>query len=176
MSDFIPNSYRNDERDSYKDADEEEELIDIHELNNARDFRFKQRIATYDTFLKRCIQKIKTITRERSFCLYKVPLFSIGVPLYDRNKCIYYIYHKLKHLGFEVRYNPDTSLYISWGHITSYVKEPDLKKKKEVEKQTKEIKEKAERYRNIQDANNMIKNNFIYNMNEYSSNSKSMFK
>ena len=52
------------------------ELIDIHELNNVRDYRFKKRIEVYETFLKRCLQKIKQITRERSFCNYKVPLFN----------------------------------------------------------------------------------------------------
>lgn len=152
-----------------------EKLIDIHELNNARDYRFKKRIEVYDTFLKRCLEKIKQITRERSFCNYKVPLFSMGIPLFDRNKCVYYLYHKLKHLGFEVSCQPDLTLFISWGHVTSYIKDPDLKKKKKMEKQSKPIKEKAKKFRDIQDSNNMIQNNFIYNMKDYNSNVKQTF-
>ena len=152
------------------------DLIDIHELNNVRDYRFKKRIAVYETFLKRCLQKIKSITRERSFCIYRVPLFSMGVPLFDRVKCVYYLFHKLKHLGFEVRCNPDLSLYISWTHVTSYVKDPELKKNNEAEAQTKPLKKEAKKYRDIQDANNMIKNNFIYNMDDYNSNTKNLFK
>lgn len=152
------------------------DLIDIHELNNVRDYRFKKRIAVYDTFLKRCLQKIKSITRERSFCIYRVPLFTMGVPLFDRTKCIYYLFHKLKHLGFEVRLNPDTSIYISWGHVTSYVKDPELKKQKVTEVYTKPLEHEAKKYRDIQDANNMIRNNFIYNMEDYDSNTKNMFQ
>ena len=152
-----------------------EKLIDIHELNNARDYRFKKRIEVYDTFLKRCLEKIKQITRERSFCNYKVPLFSMGIPLFDRNKCVYYLYHKLKHLGFEVSCQPDLTLFISWGHVTSYIKDPELKKTKQMEKQSKPIQEKAKKFRDIQDSNNMIQNNFIYNMKDYNSNVKQTF-
>jgi hypothetical protein len=38
------------------------------------------------------------------------------------------------------------------------------------------MKEKAKKYRDIQDSNNMIQNNFIYNMKDYNSNVKSIFK
>ena len=152
------------------------DLIDIHELNNARDYRFKKRIEVYETFLKRCLQKIKQITRERSFCNYKVPLFSMGIPLFDRNKCVYYVYHKLKNIGFDVKCQQDLTLFISWGHVTSYIKDPELKKKKVVDKHSKPMKEEAKKYRDIQDSNNMIQNNFIYNVKDYNSNIKHIFK
>ncbi len=151
-------------------------LIDIHELNNARDYRFKKRIEVYETFLKRCLQKIKQITQKHSFCNYKVPLFSMGIPLFDRNKCVYYLYHKLKNLGFEVKCLPDLTLFISWGHVTSYIKDPELKKKKEVDEQAKPMKKEVKKYRDIQDSNNMIQNNFIYDMKDYNSNIKHIFK
>ena len=152
------------------------DLIDIHELNNVRDYRFKKRIEVYDTFLKRCLQKIKQITRERSYCKYKVPLFSMGIPLFDRHKCVYYVYHKLKNIGFEVSCSNDLTLFISWGHVTSYIKDPELKKKKAIEKASTSVKQEAKKYRNIQDSNNMIQNNFIYNVKDYNSNIKHIFK
>ena len=170
------NKNSNSNSNSNSNTPGQSDLIDIHELNNARDYRFKKRIEVYETFLKRCLQKIKQITRERSFCNYKVPLFSMGIPLFDRNKCVYYLYHKLKHIGFDVKCQPDLTLFISWGHVTSYIKDPELKKKKEVEKHTKPMKEKAKKYRDIQDSNNMIQNNFIYNMKDYNSNIKHTFK
>tara|TARA_B100001094_G_C18051965_1_gene730492 strand:- start:72 stop:569 length:498 start_codon:yes stop_codon:yes gene_type:complete len=162
--------------DINKTEKQENKLIDIHKLNNMRDYRFKKRIEVYDTFLKRCLQKIQQITRDRSYCNYKVPLFSLGLPLFNRNKCVYYLYHKLKHLGFEVSCYPDLTLYISWGHIPSYIKEPELKKTQEIEEQTNPMREKVKKYRDIQDANNMIQNNFIYNMKDYNSNIKHIFK
>jgi hypothetical protein len=177
MSNLIPRKSINvvNEQSLQSQSAGTNDLIDIHELNNVRDYRFKKRITVYDTFLKRCLQKIKSITRERSYCMYRVPLFTMGVPLFDRVKCIYYMFHSLKKYGFEVIFNPDTSLYISWGHITSYVKDPELKKKQEIDVRTKPLKQEAKKYRDIQDTNNMIKNNFIYNMDDYDSNTKNMF-
>ena len=162
--------------DENSNGNSKQNLIDIHELNNVRDYRFKKRIEVYDTFLKRCLQKIKQITRERSFCKYKVPLFSMGIPLFDRHKCVYYLYHKLKNIGFNVSCSTDLTLFISWGHVTSYIKDPELKKKKAIEKAAGPIKKKTKEYRNIQESNNMIQNNFIYNAKDYNSNIKHIFK
>ena len=38
------------------------------------------------------------------------------------------------------------------------------------------MKEQAKKYRDIEDSNNMIQNNFIYNMKDYNSNVKHTFK
>ena len=61
-------------------------------------------------------------------------------------------------------------------HVTSYIKDPELKKKKAIEKVAVPIKKKTKEYRNIQESNNMIQNNFIYNAKDYNSNIKHIFK
>lgn len=163
MSLYDDNTTNYEDKNPKKEA--KDDLIDIHSLNSARDYRFNKQIEIYDTFLKRCLQRIKSVTRDRPFCIYSVPLFSMGVPRFDRFKCSYYIYHKLQHLGFKVNMRPDLKLYIAWSHITSYVKDPELKNKIEKEKDTKEVEVEVKKYRDIQDSYSMINNNFIYNMN-----------
>jgi hypothetical protein len=63
-------------------------------------------------------------------------------------------------------------LFIYWGHIPSYIKEPELKEKNRIDAHQKPLHEKAKQYRDIQESTNMIKNNFIYNMNDLQSNIK----
>ena len=136
-------------------------MIDIYELNKNRDLRFQRRIEVYKVFLKRCIQKIKSLSVEREFCTYQVPLLAAGVPLFDRHKCIYYIYHKLINTGFKVYYMENLSLFIYWGHIPSYVK----KQQQETQtiNQTKKTKPTSKKkYRDITEHANLLKNNFIY--------------
>ena len=136
-------------------------MIDIYELNKNRDLRFQRRIEVYKVFLKRCIQKIKSLSSDREFCTYQVPLLAAGVPLFDRHKCIYYIYHKLINTGFKVYYMENLSLFIYWGHIPSYVK-----KQQQSQTSNQKTKEKSKKpkkqYRDITEHANLLKNNFIY--------------
>ena len=140
-------------------------MIDIYELNKNRDLRFQRRIEVYKVFLKRCIQKIKSLSSDREFCTYQVPLIAAGVPLFDRNKCIYYIYHKLIKIGFKVCYTENLSLFIYWGHIPSYVKkqQQQQQQKQKQNNLNKNSKEKPKnQYRDITEHANLLKNNFIY--------------
>ena len=51
---------------------------------------------------------------------------------------------------------PDLTPFISWGHVTSYIKDPELKEEEGSGKTSKPMKEQAKKYRDIQDSNNMI--------------------
>ena len=105
--------------------------------------------------------KIKSLSSDREFCTYQVPLLAAGVPLFDRHKCIYYIYHKLINIGFKVYYMENLSLFIYWGHIPSYVKkqQTQTEKNKKTQQQPKNGKKQ---YRDITEHANLLKNNFIY--------------
>jgi len=147
-------------------------MIDIHELNNTRDMRFKKRIKIYNVFLKKCLQKIKSLSSEREFCTYQVPILCPGIPLFNRNKCIYYLFHKLINTGFQVYHMDNLKLLIYWGHIPSYVKEPNLIEKNKVIEQQIQTQKKIEKYRDINEHTPMIKSNFIYNINDLQKNIK----
>ena len=47
-------------------------------------------------------------------CIYKLPNFMYGYPIYDARRCMEYLMTKLSNNGFEVRYIDANSLYISW--------------------------------------------------------------
>ena len=143
-------------------------MIDIYELNKTRDLRFQRRIETYKVFLKRCLQKIKSLSSEREFCTYQVPLLAAGVPLFDRKKCIFYIYHKLIHTGFKVYYLENMNLFIFWGHIPSYISNPQLKYENSNSYTQNYNQYESNSKNNYRDINDINRNsNFIYDLPKY---------
>tara|TARA_B100001094_G_C17516407_1_gene478013 strand:+ start:98 stop:529 length:432 start_codon:yes stop_codon:yes gene_type:complete len=96
---------------------------------------------TYESVLQLCHKKIKRVAEnEKLYCLYTVPLFIIGTPLYDHAQLKQYIINSLKKSGFIVKLVNRETLYISW----------DLKdKKRVVKKQPKP----PSKFRSIQDYN-----------------------
>ena len=64
-----------------------------------------------------------------NFVGFLVPEVIIGVPKYNCNDCITYIYHKLEDNGFNIKYTHPNLLFISWKHwIPQYVRS-EIKKK-----------------------------------------------
>lgn len=96
---------------------------------------------TYESVLQLCHKRIKrTAENEKLFCIYTVPRFIIGTPLYDHSQLKTYIINSLKKSGFVVKQVNSETLYISW----------DLKDKKRVlKKQPKS----PQKFRSIQDYN-----------------------
>jgi hypothetical protein len=58
----------------------------------------------------------------KSFCVYKVPPYVIGWPLYSWEKVTAYVLKKLRKEGFEAHYLGENAMYISWENIA---KQPD---------------------------------------------------
>jgi len=90
----------------------------------ARDIIAKQarqqtkRYESFEQVVSRCFKTINKsidVLRNNHHCLFEVPEFIIGYPLYDLNECIEYVVRKLNTAGFYVRYFFPRILYISWG-------------------------------------------------------------
>ena len=65
--------------------------------------------------LRRCNTWIeKHVKRKHTSCVYKVPEFLLGVPLYNVNTCITFIQQRLTDQGFCVMYLFPRYLVISW--------------------------------------------------------------
>jgi hypothetical protein len=95
---------------------------------------------TYESVLKLCHLRIKrNAENEKLFCIYTVPRFIIGTPLYNHSQLKTYILNSLKKSGFVVKFINLETMYISW----------DLKDKKRVKKQPKP----PQKFRSIQDYN-----------------------
>lgn len=87
-------------------------LARIHKKNQ------RGKTKTYQTILEKCQnQIINMANRDHTFCFYMVPLYVMGLPLYDINACIVYILLNLKKKGFQVQMANAQTIYISWKHI-----------------------------------------------------------
>ena len=90
--------------------------LNIRELQNSVLYRQQKNNEIYEQVLKLVHKKI-IITNETTLdckCVYKMPLFIYGLPLYNPNKCIQYIVNKLVNNGFYVEYIAPYEIFISW--------------------------------------------------------------
>lgn len=70
---------------------------------------------SFEKILEMCFTHINTATQLNSCtCLFEVPEFIIGYPLFNINECIIYISDRLKQLGYKVNYFFPKLLHISW--------------------------------------------------------------
>ena len=72
-------------------------MINIHQLHKEIDNREKQKNSTYQSVLEKCYYRITKINSKSNdcYCVFVVPTFMFGVPLYDVTKCIIFIMEKL---------------------------------------------------------------------------------
>ena len=77
--------------------------------------RNKKKIRIYRQILIKCHQRIKFASEKNcKWCIYIVPNFIVGSPLYDVNACIIYIIKQLEDGGFIIKYTHPNLIYISW--------------------------------------------------------------
>jgi len=89
--------------------------LDIIALRKVRDKKQERRIKIYDEILKNCHNKIvKHSNEDNDCCIYQVPEFKFGVPIYNLNSCMVYIIYKLRDNGFLVKYIYPNYIFISW--------------------------------------------------------------
>ena len=92
-------------------------MLNIDELRNEKKEKIKQKNEVYESVLKKCHAKIKSVAKILSApecCIFEVPPYIYGCPLYDINKCIYYLVECLSENGFEVQYLTKNMVYVSW--------------------------------------------------------------
>ena len=69
----------------------------------------------YDSILKKCHSRILYNSGlQRTYCIYQIPEFVIGIPLYDIIELRNYVMNSLKTNGFEILYIEPNWLFIYW--------------------------------------------------------------
>lgn len=74
----------------------------------------------YEEILKKSHHRIKTVSKQNpliGYCLYIIPKFIYGIPLYNLSECVKYLFEKLTENGFKVYYTHPNLLIISWLHL-----------------------------------------------------------
>ena len=103
-------------------------MINIFNLNYKRDEKEIKKVETYRKILEKIHIKIKNNSKEaRSHLVYIIPKYIAGLPAYDQIKCAEYCYDRLKKNGFIVLYTYPNMLFVSWEHVPSKLKNPDVK-------------------------------------------------
>lgn len=91
-------------------------MLNINQLHKEIEKREKRKNKIYNTILEKVNYRI-LLTNQKSndcICLFVVPSFLFGVPLYNMTNCIIYIMEDLIEKGFKVNYTHPNLLTISW--------------------------------------------------------------
>jgi hypothetical protein len=91
-------------------------MISIQNLHAEVMARQSKRYAIYEEVFHKVISKIKyeNTKTDSCYCLYKLPVWVFGVPLYNLSACAEYIINRLKEHHFQVYFTPPNILHIYW--------------------------------------------------------------
>lgn len=92
-----------------------ENQVTVYELYNAMRERQERHVETFAIVLDRVYARIRKYAEvNRLDCVYEVPEFVVGRPLYDVSRCVKHVLNHLELNGFRVRYFFPRFLHISW--------------------------------------------------------------
>lgn len=91
-------------------------LINIGNLHQELEDRQAKQNRIYEQVFRKVVDKIKFVNSQSNNCqcLYTLPPFMFGVPLYEINACRDYILTRLNDHHFYTNYLPPNILYINW--------------------------------------------------------------
>ena len=122
-------------------------INDLYSSINDKNFK---RMKKFDDILIQIHRRIKYhADLEQTFCLYNIPEFIFGTPLYNVNDLKNYIINTLKKNGFKILYFHPNTIFISW----------DVENK--IKNKNKKNKKKNNNFKLIDEYN--PKGNFVYN-------------
>jgi len=152
-------------------------MINIYTLNNNRDLRIKKRFEYFSEIFGKCCNRIKSVSKNRDYCFFRIPQIVIGIPIFNVKNCCDYIYEILVNKGFKVSQIHNDHLLIYWGHVPSYISNPNMENSKKYRldliehepksksQNTKFNKIQNKLFRDINDSDNHTEN-FIYDLPE----------
>lgn len=87
-------------------------ILELHRTINEKNMR---KTETYEKVLEICHRKITLGSQTKQLrCMFEVPEYIPGYPIFDLNSCIKFLLTTLKANGFLVKYYFPKILYISW--------------------------------------------------------------
>lgn len=91
-------------------------MLNINNLHNEIAKREHRKQNIYNKIFEKCCNRIMTVNIKSNdcYCLFVVPSFVFGVPLYNVTQCIIYVMQNLIDKGFKVQYTHPNLLYINW--------------------------------------------------------------
>lgn len=103
--------------------------LNINELYDSINTKNFKRLKKFDDILLQIHRRIKYHAElEQTFCLYNIPEFIFGIPLYNVNDLKNYIMNTLKKNGFKLLYFHPNTIFISWD-VENKIQNKDKNKK-----------------------------------------------
>lgn len=100
---------------NYNKNDNYSYLFSVNEIHKKQKEKEKNRLKIYDNISAKCFKKIKeTSMNEETVCLYELPEYIPGLPLYNMTECVIYLLNLLHERGFKARYCDPYMIFISW--------------------------------------------------------------
>jgi hypothetical protein len=89
--------------------------MNVNDIQQRQYNKDRYRMQVYKRLLERCYIKIKSASNnEEKFCLYRVPEYVFGEPIFKLPECILFIITNLKNSGFIIKYYKPNVIYITW--------------------------------------------------------------
>ena len=95
-------------------------MINMDELLEDKQRVLERKTKTCEEIWKKCHHRIKNVSKQNPlscYCLYIIPKYIYGIPLYNLQECVKYLFEKLTENGFKVYYTHPNLLIISWLHL-----------------------------------------------------------
>lgn len=97
--------------------------ITVREITKNRERRLEREFSAYSKVLDGVYKKIKNCEEMKmNDCLYRVPPFIVGMPVYSHEYAVNFILNQLKDGNFKAYYVGEANIYISWGHCMRKLK------------------------------------------------------
>ena len=89
-------------------------MVNAKDLVKKQKKKDKEKNIIYQKVFERIDKKILMASGQNFYqCLYEIPEFMLGLPLYNLHECIIYIDKKLKENGFKTMWN-NNEVLIDW--------------------------------------------------------------
>lgn len=86
-----------------------EELRDIHRIKS------NNRTKTYQKLLEKCYYRIKNAANnDKTYFIYPIPDFILGMPTYNLAYCAAFIIHDLRNKGYIAKFFNPNIIFVSW--------------------------------------------------------------
>lgn len=90
-------------------------MVTINDIRSSMNRKKERKYESFELILDTCFRKIERCAHiDKLFCVFEVPEFVLGKPLYDINECILFVMSKLQNNGFKVEYIFPRLLKIDW--------------------------------------------------------------
>ena len=89
--------------------------INVRDIIRFQEERQREKMHIFDNVLKKVYKRIKNaVHKNDNFCIYIIPEFMLGTPIYNLQHCIKYIMINLQQNGFIVYYYKPNIISITW--------------------------------------------------------------